>query len=1142
MAISLKSVLRYWRAALLDSLRHIDPGSLELYSCEHNPLARGRIEGEALEGVWHDAQEGLSKKEREDLRQVPVLIALQILEPEIEHSAAYSTLKKTRVPLWLPARVDREGKLFPAGAPMVDRAVLAPLSTATMTFTTVDAVDAYLGDNPPPGEEAEWAAAWKHAVEMFGSLFGGAPHEWVPERHVGRGAFIGWKNPPIDTSRAVRETFEAVIDGKEAVPPPLLAKLVETSSAREIATSADGATALRQRHLGQMGGEFSLNPSQREALGAMLAVKEGELLAVNGPPGTGKTTFIQSVVASLWVESVLVENGEPPVILASSTNNKAITNILDCFARATLPAGHALANSPLVRRWLPDFHQYGLYLPSQREADKGIRKDLAAAWCAKNGQPWSGLPGRMETQDYVTRAEAHWRAQFALWAGRETGDMADAVGVLRRSLITKIDAIKEVGLLRASLSSSMLSDEALSPASMKRLRERLPEMRSEVEALRRQGHDALQLLQGSLIEFLLSWLPPVKQRLWGRAYTYLDAQGLADPSWTWGTPISVHSFRSWLDDRVKRSESYLDAAAKSVEVWDGWSAELSRLLPNLDIERAISDGDAVEAALDIEVRPELFHLAARYWEGRWLIEMAQAIERNDKTFTGRNREMCERRWRRFAKLTPCLVGTAFTAPRLFDYYSGETKRLFGFIDLLIVDEAGQVPPQVGAALFAFSRRALVVGDIQQLEPVWGIDAATDGGNLTLHGLEGDRPELDDRGMLVSEGSIMAVAQSATAFASKPHRGLFLNEHWRCRPQVIAYCNELAYRGALKPMRPDARYPLPALGYAHILGAAKRSGLSWTNAAEAVVISRWLQRRKAGLIAQHDAAKLGDVVAIVTPFRAQIRILRQALADAELDGEDITVGTVHTLQGAEKHVVLFSAVYSADRAGGLFFDRGVSMLNVAVSRARESFLVFGDMRLFKPAQSSLPSGLLARYLFADPENEITDIDPTGRLSLKAPSDLERLSDLDAHCGVLRRAIVEANQQVLVVSPYLSNLAIEADGLSSLIESRIGGPRIVVAYDRHLNIGRDQRLQPRAAAALEVLAKAGVELWALDGAHNKTLAVDESWIVEGSFNWLSAVRDRRSDYQRHEASLLYRGLDASTHVASAWREAEALRTER
>ena len=80
-------------------------------------------------------------------------------------------------------------------------------------------------------------------------------------------------------------------------------------------------------HVGQMGGAYPLSPSQREAMNHFGEIKEGNLLAVSGPPGTGKTTFLQSVVADMYVKSAL-KRERAPIIVAASTNNQAVTNIL----------------------------------------------------------------------------------------------------------------------------------------------------------------------------------------------------------------------------------------------------------------------------------------------------------------------------------------------------------------------------------------------------------------------------------------------------------------------------------------------------------------------------------------------------------------------------------------------------------------------------------------------------------------------------------------------------------------------------------------------------------------------------------------------------------------------------------------------
>lgn len=59
----------------------------------------------------------------------------------------------------------------------------------------------------------------------------------------------------------------------------------------------------------------------------------------------------------------------------------------------------------------------------------------------------------------------------------------------------------------------------------------------------------------------------------------------------------------------------------------------------------------------------------------------------------------------------------------------EKSYLYDFADLLIVDEAGQVLPEVAAASFALAKKALVIGDTEQIPPIWSIAPAIDIGNM-----------------------------------------------------------------------------------------------------------------------------------------------------------------------------------------------------------------------------------------------------------------------------------------------------------------------------------------------------------------------------------------------------------------------------
>ncbi len=105
-----------------------------------------------------------------------------------------------------------------------------------------------------------------------------------------------------------------------------------------------------------MGFDFPISISQRKSLYTYLQA-ENKIFAVNGPPGTGKTTLLQSIVANKIVESAITGDN-PQIYLACSTNNQAVTNIIDSFSKSNTRTG------PLQGRWLPEIDGYATYLPA----------------------------------------------------------------------------------------------------------------------------------------------------------------------------------------------------------------------------------------------------------------------------------------------------------------------------------------------------------------------------------------------------------------------------------------------------------------------------------------------------------------------------------------------------------------------------------------------------------------------------------------------------------------------------------------------------------------------------------------------------------------------------------------------------------
>lgn len=82
---------------------------------------------------------------------------------------------------------------------------------------------------------------------------------------------------------------------------------------------------------------------------------------------------------------------------------------------------------------------------------------------------------------------------------------------------------------------------------------------------------------------------------------------------------------------------------------------------------------------------------------------------------------------------------------------------------------------------------------------------------------------------------------------------------------------------------------------------------------------------------------GDV-AVITPYDAQVRRLRDRLAEPLAAG--LEIGSVDGFQGREKEAIVLDLVRSND-TGELAFLADVRRMNVAVTRARRLLVVVGD---------------------------------------------------------------------------------------------------------------------------------------------------------------------------------------------------------
>ncbi len=235
------------------------------------------------------------------------------------------------------------------------------------------------------------------------------------------------------------------------------------------------------------------------------------------------------------------------------------------------------------------------------------------------------------------------------------------------------------------------------------------------------------------------------------------------------------------------------------------------------------------------------------------------------------------------------------------------------VDVLLVDEAGQLGLADTLAASISATNVILLGDPQQLPQVCKASHPNRSGVSALEHLLGPdaRTFPDDRGVL-------------------------LDVTWRMHPHVCGFISDVMYEGKLT-------------SHDSCVGqtTAGGTGLRWMRAEhdandtkspeEAAIVVSTIE----GLIGTDWTDQKGvtrsmtvDDIIVVTPYNDQRRLVTAAInANPAIAG--VEVGTVDKFQGREAAVVLFSMATSSSafmpRTADFLFSK--NRLNVAISRAR-----------------------------------------------------------------------------------------------------------------------------------------------------------------------------------------------------------------
>lgn len=278
------------------------------------------------------------------------------------------------------------------------------------------------------------------------------------------------------------------------------------------------------------------------------------------------------------------------------------------------------------------------------------------------------------------------------------------------------------------------------------------------------------------------------------------------------------------------------------------------------------------------------------------------------------------------RLAPCMLMSPISVAQYFEVNPEQ-------FDLLIFDEASQLPTCEAVSSLARAKHAVIVGDPKQMPPTsFFMSNKVDEENIEIEDLESI---LDDCLSL--------------SFPSK-----YLLRHYRSKHEsLIAFSNAHYYDNKLLTF-PSADDLNSRVTYQYVEGYYDK-GKSRQNKFEAQAIVDDIAKRL------RNERTRKQSIGIVTFSQVQQSLIEDKLnelyrKDAQLESwaverdEPIFIKNLENVQGDERDVILFSIGYGPDDKGQLSMnfgplnrEGGWRRLNVAVTRAREEMKVFATLR-------------------------------------------------------------------------------------------------------------------------------------------------------------------------------------------------------
>lgn len=662
------------------------------------------------------------------------------------------------------------------------------------------------------------------------------------------------------------------------------------------------------------------------------------LTAVCGPPGTGKTEVFLHLLAQQVVNRALrLVRGEDDannLILNVCTNNSAIKKFQQ---RLTV-------NSPAQQFYLPGGNQTIIRketLPKLQSSQDWLRDTEF------NPESWSKaklelLQAESEIQQLIEQDRFN-TAQKATDVERRS-QLDGEIQFLNNDIAAKSS---EFQALTEQLSN--LSDYANFPIdAYQQIREALSQAERE-----------LAKESDSITKRALDWLnATTDQRIFKRLALRINAAVLN--TLATGHPFQTPLDRSSLTTAVTSVNQKLDFSQQ----WQNQNLQVTsvqRQITALTKELELKQADYQLFQKQLESYPQgdfynLFYrdhhkLQLELFQRAWAFLMQEVLRRKESVIRALSTYGSVLTGDGEALLKLSTGGDAIyrDLSLIFPVISSSLQSIRNMLPILqpnsvklaLVDEAGTTLVHQLFPLLVRSQRAVVAGDPQQIEPIVNLCDDTIKQYLKTAFL--------DRGM--GNEDYYRYAPTAKYTATAYHRaagssgaegdlgnGIILSNHYRCTPPIIQFCSP-NYPGGLQILSGDQQTATVKhlLAY-HVEGShTHNTNPEEIDAVETAIASLLKHGYSIG---SDDNSK---TIGVMSPFSQQANALRYRLSNRWRNFSWDDIGTVHTFQGGEKAAIIFSPYQCHQEHSFWFLNRKPNLLNTAVSRARELFVLVGNLR-------------------------------------------------------------------------------------------------------------------------------------------------------------------------------------------------------